>query len=537
MEAACCAGDPEKAYEALHLASCALLPDAAAAAAGGEELLSSGQARLAAGALRPWRALARVVLRGASLLERERRYEDAVHYLRILLQCPALAGGGTRGIRGEALVRLVTDLEHLNRQNDALEAAEAEVARAAAAPGRCCAADVALSRAVARLAAPPRRWKRPVVPQLLEPPEVTVSIPRDAKAAGRAAWAVGAGWNSDPGVGMRRSWSEGGAPGGSGGAADPSAAASAGATVERAVLEHYAKDGWRGAHSENGPFLTLFTLLLWDALYGGGGGEEPCPLPALTPLADAPLDLCRASAAVGDAAAGAEERRWLARARARLAELAAAPPGEVSAEVLRRLSACGGTPGGAPGVQARGVCPPESAALNAADLAEVAGALGGRVLSGIFDAFLTDYDGAACGFPDLLLWRPGPGVARLVEVKGPGDKLSGRQIATLHRLLAAGADVWVCYVVDGNSNGGGGGGAGGGASAATPVGAGGLRGRSVSNGGSIGGAAGSSAAVAVAQQQPTPPAAARPPAAAETTAGAEQRREEQEEVVVIDDDD
>lgn len=485
LEAAACAGDSAKAYEALHLASCALLPDAAGAGGGGAEAGEDGgdgggdlrrRARLAAAALQPWRVLARVVLRGASLLERERRYEDAVHYLQILLHCPAIAHCGTRGARGEALVRLVTDLEHLNRPTEALEAAEAAVAQITSAAA-CCAADVALCKAVARLAAPPRRWKRPALPVLLEPPEVTVAIPRDARAAGRAAWALSqhrapAGDDDAEGEeGSQAAASSGGGGGGGGGAgmmrrsgsAGDAAeeGASGGATVEHAVLAHYARDGWRGAHTENGPFVTLFTLLLWDALFatgGGGGGAAASRVhpAALTPLADAPLDLCRplgCRTAAGELAAAGADASWRGRASARLAELAAATPEAVASEVAARLA-------DAAGMQARGVCPPASAALSAADLAEVAGALGGKVLSGIFEAFLSDYDGAACGFPDLLLWRPGAGVARLVEVKGPGDKLSGRQIATLHRLLAAGADCWVCYVVDGNGNGGGGGGRG-----------------------------------------------------------------------------
>lgn len=37
-------------------------------------------------------------------------------------------------------------------------------------------------------------------------------------------------------------------------------------------------------------------------------------------------------------------------------------------------------------------------------------------------------------------------VARCVEVKGPGDRLSDRQKATLSALMCAGADAAVLYV-------------------------------------------------------------------------------------------
>jgi hypothetical protein len=36
--------------------------------------------------------------------------------------------------------------------------------------------------------------------------------------------------------------------------------------------------------------------------------------------------------------------------------------------------------------------------------------------------------------------------AKLVEVKGPGDKLSDRQLAWLHLLHTWGVDAEVCYV-------------------------------------------------------------------------------------------
>lgn len=100
------------------------------------------------------------------------------------------------------------------------------------------------------------------------------------------------------------------------------------------------------------------------------------------------------------------------------------------------------------------------------------------MLASICASFAAAYDACACGFPDLLLWRveaavcdegveggsdveepEGTGgreggasgeatrmVARCVEVKGPGDRLSDRQKATLSALMCAGADAAVLYV-------------------------------------------------------------------------------------------
>ena len=39
-----------------------------------------------------------------------------------------------------------------------------------------------------------------------------------------------------------------------------------------------------------------------------------------------------------------------------------------------------------------------------------------------------------------------PAHTKLVEVKGPGDRLSDRQVAWLSRLVRWGVDAEVCYV-------------------------------------------------------------------------------------------
>jgi Fanconi-associated nuclease 1 len=59
-------------------------------------------------------------------------------------------------------------------------------------------------------------------------------------------------------------------------------------TVEELVLEHYAlpeHGAWSGTHCESGIWVTLFTLLLWDAIF------SPVPDVFRTPFQLAPLDL------------------------------------------------------------------------------------------------------------------------------------------------------------------------------------------------------------------------------------------------------
>jgi Fanconi-associated nuclease 1 len=53
------------------------------------------------------------------------------------------------------------------------------------------------------------------------------------------------------------------------------------------------------------------------------------------------------------------------------------------------------------------------------------------------------------GLPDLLLWRLAPEKeARMVEVKGPTDRLSDQQRAWLAAMAAAGMQVEVCKIVE-----------------------------------------------------------------------------------------
>ena len=48
--------------------------------------------------------------------------------------------------------------------------------------------------------------------------------------------------------------------------------------------------------------------------------------------------------------------------------------------------------------------------------------------------------------PDLLLWRPADCTAKVVEVKGPRDRLSEQQRAWLHELSQAEVAVEVLKV-------------------------------------------------------------------------------------------
>ena len=411
VAAAALRGDGDGAAAALHAAASALLGDAAEdATALADEAACAVVAALRSAARA---ACCRAVLRAATLLERDRRSggdADAVtnHYLQALLsgsesarRCAACAP-----LRHAAALRLALALERAGSPAAALVAAEAalgcgDTADSGAAPP-AGAVRVGLARLAARLAVPPLRWRAraDAVPPPPAAPEARLSLPR---ARATNAWLLPGGGDTP--------------------------------SVEAAVLATYAaqQPPWRGAHAENGPLVALFAALFADVI-----ADAAAPGAWLSPLADAPLDFGRGIAAARPEATAA-----------RLAAVAAASPADLCAQVFAAAAPDDGS------THARGAGAP--CALRRRELAAVAGALGGPACAALCAAFAASYDAAAAGFPDLLLWRDGPGgddvtppapasAVRFVEVKGPGDRLSDRQRAAHALLLAAGVRCCVCYV-------------------------------------------------------------------------------------------
>nr|XP_009487869.1 PREDICTED: fanconi-associated nuclease 1-like [Pelecanus crispus] len=72
--------------------------------------------------------------------------------------------------------------------------------------------------------------------------------------------------------------------------------------------------------------------------------------------------------------------------------------------------------------------------------------LGGMFLSGVFRRLSKDLRHCRGGLPDLVVWRTHTNHFKLVEVKGPNDRLSHKQIIWLSELKKLGAAVEVCHV-------------------------------------------------------------------------------------------
>jgi Fanconi-associated nuclease 1 len=295
--------------------------------------------------------LARVCGFGAAVLERQRRYGEAVAWLRWLLSLPFAAER-----RGAWHARLALDLErHLQRPHEALAAAVAALADAATRTGERAELERRAQRLWQRLRVGPqpvaaaaaaereRLWTRVVRRRAIR------GRPTNRAAGERSRFF---GYDNEM------------------------------CSVEHLALQFYAQrrgGGWRGEHCENGLLHTLFGLLLWAPLFA------PVPHVFQTPFQAAPLDLdtdCFFSA----------RAPLIEAALARIA--VAASPHEMLA-LLRpawrhRPAAC------------RGVA---WTRWPLAELVRFCTCVGGRVLAGMCESLARDHAAWSGGLPDLFLWR------------------------------------------------------------------------------------------------------------------------------------
>ncbi|GAB4815648.1 hypothetical protein N2152v2_002694 [Parachlorella kessleri] len=321
---------------------------------------------------------------GVSLLERGRKYQEAIERLQQLLGgecCPSR--------RGEWWLRLSLDSEHLGRGQASLEIAEAALADEWLSHGD----RLALQRRVLRLGKPPHRWRKPgwAGEASREPRERRIEAAPLSSAVGLKSRFQGLDGEQ--------------------------------CTVEELALQYYASEaggGWQGVHSEGGVWATLFGLLLWDVLFC-----TDVPDVLRTPFQTAPLDL--------DTDAFFPARQ--AAIEATLARIAA---GQGPAMLAASWQAQAGT-------FCRGVNW-ERHSLD--ELQLLAECVGGPGLAEVCRLLAEDHAGWSGGMPDLLLWHPGRCAALLSEVKGPRDRLSDQQRAWMNALAAAGLDCEVLKVVE-----------------------------------------------------------------------------------------
>ncbi|XP_018602270.2 fanconi-associated nuclease 1 [Scleropages formosus] len=196
-------------------------------------------------------------------------------------------------------------------------------------------------------------------------------------------------------------------------------------SVEELALAHYRRLGFEeGIHGEGSTFSTLFGLLLWDIVF-----MEGVPDVFRNPYQTCPLDL--------HTDCFYENRKEALELRVQLLQ-------EASAETLCSLLA------EAWRSQEGRVCALVSwerfSSLEQAQ--SLVSCLGGPFLAGLVQQMAKDYRHCRGGLPDLVVWSTQSSKYKLVEVKGPNDRLSQKQQIWLDGLRKLGADVEVCHVTD-----------------------------------------------------------------------------------------
>ncbi|KAM8782392.1 fanconi-associated nuclease 1 [Rhynchonycteris naso] len=336
--------------------------------------------------------------RAVEVLQRLHMYEEAVQELEELLSqtvyCP--------DSRGRWWDRLALNLhQHLKR----LEAAAKCIAEGLVDPQVRTGHRLSLYQRAVRLreSSSGQRYRH----LLCQVPEVTVQDVTHVTIAGRLC----------PQHGMGKSVFVMEA----GGATAPAAVL---CSVEELVLAHYRRSGFdQGIHGEGSTFTTLYGLLLWDVIFMDG-----VPDVFRNAYQALPLDLC-----TDDFFASRKPA-----IEARLQQIHGAATEHLRAWVAATWQAQEGR------VVSIISWNRFTSLQQAQDLVSC---LGGPILSGVFRRLAVDYRHCRGGLPDLVVWSSEDHHCKLVEVKGPNDRLSHKQMVWLDELQRLGAEVEVCHVV------------------------------------------------------------------------------------------
>ncbi|KAG5839385.1 hypothetical protein ANANG_G00204430 [Anguilla anguilla] len=352
-------------------------------------------------------AYTRLLSRGVEILQRLRRYEEAVLELRSLLAqatfCP--------DSRGRWWDRLALNLQqHLKRTEQAIGAIREGLSDPLVRTGHRLSL---YQRAVRMRESPSCRKYRLLLRDL---PAVEVQDVTHVTIRGKMFPHAG---------GMGKSVFLMAADEDGGNAGEGDAQATVLCSVEELALAHYRRLGFdQGIHGEGSTFSTLFGLLLWDIIF-----MEGIPDVFRNPYQACPLDL-HTDRFYGNRREAIEARVEVLR--------------EASEETLHALLA------DAWSSQEGRLCTLVSwerfSSLQQAQ--SLASCLGGAFLAGIVRRMAEDYRHCRGGLPDLVVWNTSNNAYKLVEVKGPNDRLSQKQQIWLDALRKLGADVEVCHVTD-----------------------------------------------------------------------------------------
>lgn len=326
----------------------------------------------------------KVITVGISYYEHEKKYKDAVKLLKGLLKKI-----GCSGKRGYWSLRLSIDLEHMGYKNESLSVAEEGLLD----PWVRAGSKLALQRRVLRLGKPPRRWKKPTFAK---------SIDRQI----RDVHVIGRPLNCEIGTKNRYYGYDGLQCG-----------------VENLALQYYAGEGgWKGIHAESGIWMTIFGLLFWDIIF--------CDISDVfhTRFQTAPLDF-------------GTDHFYLSRRDLIDSHLTNICNGMAEEILICSYESHQGI--SCMGVQWDQYC--------LSDLRAILACIGCNCLASLCRHLAQDYRSWSHGMPDLLLWRFNNGdgfrgEAKLVEVKGPRDRLSEQQRAWMLTLMDYGFNTEICRI-------------------------------------------------------------------------------------------
>lgn len=340
----------------------------------------------------------RISSRAVEVLERLHMYEEAVKELENLLAqkvyCP--------DSRGRWWDRLALNLhQHLKRLEEAIWCIKEGLADPQVRTGHRLSL---YQRAVRLRESPSCKKYRHLFSQL---PEVTVGDVKHVTITGRLC--------PQHGMGKSVFVIEGG---------DPTNPTTILCSVEELALDYYRRSGFdQGIHGEGSTFSTLCGLLLWDIIFMDG-----IPDVFRNAYQASPLDL------LTDSFFSSREQAL----EARLQLIHSAPAESLRAWVTEAWQAQQGR-------AASLVSWDRFTSLQQAQ--DLVSCLGGPVLSGVCRRLAADFRHCRGGLPDLVVWNSQSHHCKLVEVKGPSDRLSCKQMIWLDELQKLGADVEVCHVV------------------------------------------------------------------------------------------
>lgn len=192
-------------------------------------------------------------------------------------------------------------------------------------------------------------------------------------------------------------------------------------SVENAAMEYYLKNqGFlKGLHAESKVFHAIFTLLLWDEIYFDQLDDVFRAYHQSLPLDFVSEEFY-------------PRRKQLIDTR--LATLESMDKVDIAVELVASWKANFGT------------LSLVDWKLDLDDLKEVLYCIGIKALTTIFKRLLCNFRFNRSGFPDLVLWNVNQQKILLVEVKGPGDSLSPKQIMWLEYFTTNNIPCEVAYV-------------------------------------------------------------------------------------------